>query len=337
MRRLKILCWHIHGSYLNALCRVDQDWYLPIKPGLTDGYGGRSKYDLPSFVREIPAEQVRDLDLDLIVYQTPRNLHEDAPELLGDRQREIPGIYLEHNTPLPHPVESRHPAADSDLLIVHVSHYNRLMWDNGTAETRVIEHSVAIDPAARYTGELARGITVVNDLPSRGRKVGRDIFEQVRQRVPLDLVGIASDQIGGLGDIPYPKLHAHIAQYRFVFSPIRYTSMPLAVVEAMTVGCPIVALATTELPTVIENGVTGYVSCELDELVARMQKLLADPALAHRLSGNARELARRRFGFDRFARDWQAAFAAAIDRQRPRQTQSVLAEAGSRAHGGSTI
>ena len=33
MRRLKILIWHIHGSYLNTLARLPHDWYLPVKWG----------------------------------------------------------------------------------------------------------------------------------------------------------------------------------------------------------------------------------------------------------------------------------------------------------------
>jgi len=41
MRRLKILTWHIHGSYLNTLARIEHDWYLPAKPGRPEGYGGR--------------------------------------------------------------------------------------------------------------------------------------------------------------------------------------------------------------------------------------------------------------------------------------------------------
>ncbi|MEA2525228.1 MAG: hypothetical protein QOF73_2455 [Thermomicrobiales bacterium] len=326
MRRLKILIWHVHGSYLNALGRIEHDWFLPVKPGRPEGYGGRGGYDLPEWVREVPAERVRDLDLDLIIYQTPKNLSEDGPELFGDRQRILPAIYLEHNIPRPHPVDSRHPAADSDLLLVHVTHFNRLMWDNGTTETRVIEHSVAIDPALRYQGSAARGIAVVNGLRRRGRLTGYDVFERARAQIPLDLAGMESEEIGGLGDVPYWELHRRVAEYRFLFSPIRYTSLPLAVIEAMTIGCPVVALATTELPTVIEDGVNGYVSCDLDILIDRMRGLLADPGLARELGKRAREVARQRFGLERFARDWNAAFEAAVSRQMSAVGSGIAAE-----------
>lgn len=313
MRRLNILIWHIHGSYLNAIARVDHNWYVPVKPGRPEGYGGRNfNAELPARVREAPAEQVRDLDLDLVIYQTPKNFFEDGPEILSEEQRRLPKIYLEHNTPKPHPTDSKHPIDDPDVLLVHVTHFNRLMWDNGRAPTVVIEHSVAIDPAARYSGARREGITVVNGMQKRPRIVGYDIFLYARQQVPIEAAGMQTEEFGGLGDIPYRHLHRRVAEYRFLFNPIRYTSLPLAVIEGMTIGMPIVALATTELPAVIENGVTGYVSCDVDELIERMRELLADHELARRLGENARIVARERFGMDRFIRDWNKAFALAL-------------------------
>ncbi len=312
MQRLKILIWHIHGSYLNTLARIDHDWYLQVKPGRPEGYGGRGPtFDLPDYMREVPAELVRDLKLDLIIYQTPKNYFEDQFEILSPEQRRLPKIYLEHNTPKPGAVDTRHPVDDPNVLLVHVTHYNRLMWDNGRTPTTVIEHSVAIDPSITYSGHLERGITVVNGMQKRPRIAGYDLFLQAQQMVPLDAVGMETEAFGGLGDVPYRELHHLVAGYRFLFSPIRYTSLPLAVIEAMTIGMPVVALATTELPTVIENGETGYVSCNIDQLVTDMRSLIVHREEAYRLGENARSVARRRFGLDHFIRDWNHAFELA--------------------------
>jgi len=289
MQRLKILIWHIHGSYLNTLARIEADWYLPVKPGRPEGYGGRGRtFDLPSYMREVPAERVRDLELDLIIYQTPKNYFEDQFEILSDEQRLLPKIYLEHNTPKPDAVNTRHPVDDPYILLVHVTHYNRLMWDNGRTPTVVIEHSVAIDPSIRYSGHIERGITVINGMQKRPRIAGYDIFQHAQHRTPLEAVGMGTEEFGGLGDVPYRDLHRRVAEYRYLFSPIRYTSLPLAVIEAMTIGMPVVALATTELPTVINNGVTGFISCDIDKLIDAMQFLLTNPDEARRIGENAR-------------------------------------------------
>ena len=181
----------------------------------------------------------------------------------------------------------------------------------------MIEHSVAIDPAVRYDGTMPRGITVMNGMQARPRISGYDLFLEARQQVPLDAAGIATESFGGLGDISYRYLHARMAQYRFLFSPVRYTSLPLAVVEGMTLGMPIVALATTELPTVIEHGVTGFVSCKLDELIDGMRYLVANPDAARAMGSRAREVAQKRFGLQRFASDWNAAFQQALELRHP--------------------
>jgi hypothetical protein len=325
--RLNVLIWHIHGSYLNALARVDHDWILPVKPGRPEGYGGRgATFDLPGNMREVPAEEVRHRDIDAVVLQTPKNLREDAAELLSREQRRLPTLYLEHNVPRPDAVNTRHPFADEPGLLVHVTRFNRLMWDNGSRPTRVIEHSVALDPGIAYEGTIARGISVVNGMQARPRIAGYDLFLQARSKVPLDAVGMGTEAFGGLGDVPYRELHPLTARYRFLFSPMRYTSLPLAVVEAMSIGMPIVALATTALPDVIEDGVNGYISTEPDVLVERMRALIADPELAHALGQRARETARQRFGLDRFRADWDDALHAALELT----TGAALAPAGLR-------
>ena len=80
-------------------------------------------------------------------------------------------------------------------------------------------------------------------------------------------------------------------------------------IEAMMVGLPIVGLATTELPSVIRNGESGFVDTRLERLVDAMQMLLRDPAEARRLGEAARRTAEERFNIDRFVDDWRKAFA----------------------------
>lgn len=317
MKRLKILIWHVHGSYLNAITRTEHDWYLPVKADRSPGYIGKGEtFDHPTWVQEVPAERIRELELDLIVFQSPRNLYQDQYEILTPRQQQLPRIYLEHNVPRPHAVDTRHPLEDSGTLLVHVTHFNQLMWDNGDLSTMVIEHSVAIDPSVRFVGDLERGISVVNGIQKRPRIAGFDLFLEARRQVPLDIAGMETEEFGGLGDIPYRRLHREVARYRFLFSPIRYTSLPLAVIEAMTIGMPVVALPTTEVPTVIDHGRTGFLAFDVEELVGYMRYLIDRPEEARAMGRRARDTAQHRFGLDRFTRDWNIAFERAIELNR---------------------
>jgi hypothetical protein len=313
MPRLRVLTWHVHGSYLWYLSHVDHEWFLPVRPGRPAGYGGRAgSWAWPPNVHEVPAEAVGDLELDAILFQSERNWAVDQHELLSAEQRRLPRLFLEHDPPRESPTDTRHPVDDEGVLVVHCTHFNQLMWDCGRVPTRVVEHGVVVPPGVRATGELGRGLVVVNGLAGRGRRLGLDVFERVRRDVPLDLVGMGSEDIGGLGEIAPPELPGFAARYRFLFNPIRYTSLGLAVCEAMAIGLPVVGLATTEMATAVENGVSGWVDTNLDALIAQMRRLIDDPAEARRLGEGARRAAARRFGIDRFCADWDDALRWAV-------------------------
>jgi glycosyltransferase involved in cell wall biosynthesis len=311
--RLRILTWHIHGSYLYYLTQAPHEFYLPTKPGKPEGYGGR----LPGFpwgdnVHDIPTDEVREQEFDCILFQSRRNYLEDQFEILSDVQRQLPKLYLEHDPPREHPTDTKHVVDDPDTFLVHVTHFNQLMWDCGRTPTCVIEHGVA-QSDVQYTGRIPHGIVVANGLRTRGRRLGVDIVQQVQRSIPLDIVGMDAESMGGLGEIPHAQLPEFQAQYRFFFHPVRYTSLGLAVCEAMMAGLPIVGLATTELVTVIENGISGYVDTNVDRLVEQMQELIANPELARQLGQAAQETARSRFSIQRFVQDWNAVFERACE------------------------
>ena len=111
------------------------------------------------------------------------------------------------------------------------------------------------------------------------------------------------------------ELPSFAARYRFFLHPMRWTSLGLAVCEAMMIGMPVLGLATTELPTVIRNGESGFIETDFRRLIAHGWRLLNDLAEARRLGENARNVANERFGIERFKRDWSAALEAAMDRQ----------------------
>jgi len=310
---LKILTWHIHGSYLYYLTQGRHEYYLPVKPGRPEGYGGRGgSFRWGQNVHEIPAEDVSQLEFDCILFQSSKNYRIDQYEILSEEQRQVPKIYLEHDPPREHPTDTRHPVNDPAVLLVHVTHFNNLMWDNGSTPTRVIRHGVTVPQDVRYTGEKSRGLVVVNNLFDRGRRLGLDIFEEVRESIPLDLVGMGYEDLGGIGAYDLDTLFRIEGRYRFFFNPIRYTSLGLAVCEAMMIGMPVIGLATTEMAAVIENGVSGYVHTDIHFLIERMADLIDNPDHAIQLGKGAQTYAQENFHIGRFLNDWDMAYFEAI-------------------------
>jgi hypothetical protein len=304
-RRLRVLTWHVHGNYLYYLTQAPHEFWLVTRPGNPSCHAGRTGV-LPwsDNVHEVDAAEVATREFDVVLYQHRDQWDNDRLNVLSDAQRKLPRLYLEHDPPQCNPFSERHWVHDRETPIVHVTHFNRLMWDCGDTPTCVIEHGAVVPEGVRYTGERERGIVVVNNLASQGRRLGADVFAAAAARVPLELVGMKAEEAGGLGEIRNLDLPAFMARYRFFFNPTRWTSLGLAVVEAMTIGMPIVGLACTELATVIRNGENGFISTDAEALIDAMHALLADAREAKRLGDGARRTALERFSIDRFVDDW---------------------------------
>jgi len=323
MRRLNVLTWHTHGSYLYYLAHAPHEFHVLSRPGRPPGYGGRcGPFPFGPNVHDLPAAQARERQFDCILFQEDHHWHKDQYELLTPAQRALPRIYLEHDPPAllqgsapacngagatVWPTDVRHPVDDPKVLLIHVTPYNALMWDSGRTPTRVVEHGVALPDGVRYSGDLERGLVVTNHLARRGRRMGADLFASLRAAIPLDLVGMGSDALGGIGEVDHPQLPALAARYRFLFSPVRYSSLSLSTIEAMMAGVPVVALATAEMATVIADGVSGFAVTDTRRLADAMHMLLRDRGLAQRLGAAARRTALERFSIARFGADWDAA------------------------------
>ncbi|MFI7442548.1 glycosyltransferase [Nonomuraea indica] len=299
---MRILLWHVHGSYTSAFVRGGHEYVLPLVPGRgPDGRGRARTFDWPADAREVPFDRLRDEPVDVVVYQRPHE-PELAREWLG---RDVPGVYVEHNTPAGDVPRTRHPLADrDDVTLVHVTHFNELFWDNGRAPTRVIEHGVP-DPGHLYTGELPRAGVVVNEPVRRTRVAGTDLLPRFAARVPLDVFGMRVTGLpyGTYEDLPQHAMHAELARRRVYLHPYRWTSLGLALVEAMTLGMPVVALATTEAVEAVPPE-AGVISTDVDVLVRALADFAADPERAAQAGKAARAAALARYGLARFLTDW---------------------------------
>ncbi|UDY37497.1 glycosyltransferase [Dermatobacter hominis] len=312
-RRLRVLTWHVHGTYLRSLSQLPHEIVLPVRDDGAPGYGGRAgDFDWPGNVVEVPAEDVASSEIDVVLHQTHRNWDVDRLELLSDRQRRLPQVVVEHDPPRASPVDQRHPVDDRRARIVHVTRFNQLMWDCGDVPTTVVEHGLPVPSGVVATGELARALVIVNDMPTRGRRVGRDLYEHLAARLPVDLIGMDSERLGGLGEVPPLEVAAFAARYRVLLSPIRWTSLNMSICEAMMIGLPVVGFATTELPSVVENGVSGFLSNDPCEVERALRRVLDDDALARRWGDGARRAALPRFDIDRFVRDWDRVLQEAV-------------------------
>jgi glycosyltransferase involved in cell wall biosynthesis len=304
---MRVFIWHVHGSYTTSLVQGRHEYLLPTLPDRgPDGLGRARTWDWPPSAIEVTPEEATVADVDVVVLQRPHEL-ELAERWLGGRRpgRDVPAVYLEHTSPQGRIADMRHPAADRpDLTLVHVTHFNALFWDAGRTPTRVIEHGI-VDPGYRYSGELPRAAVVINEPGRRGRVTGTDLLARLNGDVPLDLFGIGAGAFGGVENLPQARLHEELPRRRVYLHPVRWTSLGLSLLEAMHLGMPVVALATTEVAEAVPPE-AGVVSNRLDTLHQALRRLVRDPEEARERGLAARRAVRSRYGLERFLADWDA-------------------------------
>lgn len=316
--RRSVLVWHVHGSWMDAFVAGAHRYLLPINaPRDPDGRGLYGR-EWPR-ASEVPAGRLHDQDIDLVVLQRPHEL-ELAARLLGRRPGiDVPAVYVEHNAPRPFVVESRHPIADrDDIPLIHVTDFNRLMWDNGRAPTMVIDHGIA-DPGHLYTGDIAAAGTLINEPVRRWRTVGADLLGAFGQSAPVDVWGIGTEDLNdpahrcagvtGHGDMRSGPLMKELAHRRVYLHTARWTSLGLSLLEAMFLGMPVVAVASTMAPLVVPRE-AGVVSADVDTLRTALSGLVADRFLAEVVGKAARDYATEHFGLERFLSDWDQVIEA---------------------------
>ncbi|MFG2046979.1 glycosyltransferase [Micromonospora sp. NPDC048935] len=312
---MNILLWHVHGSWTTSFVHGSHRYLIPTTPERGPyGLGRARTYPWPDSAVEVTPEELPDTDVDVVILQRPEEIDRAQAWLRRRPGRDIPAIYVEHNTPKGDVPNTRHPMADrDDLLIAHVTGFNQIFWDTGDTRTTVVDHGI-VAPSATYTGELDRLAVVINEPVRRGRVTGTDLLPQFAEIAPLDVfgmgvagladhLGLPADRLTSHDDVPQDRMHAELARRRAYLHLCRWTSLGLSLIEAMAIGLPVVALATTEAVTAVPPE-AGALATRTDTLLDAARRFIAEPATARQAGAAARTAARNRYGLDRFLADW---------------------------------
>jgi glycosyltransferase involved in cell wall biosynthesis len=310
---MRILAWHVHAAWMTSFVQGAHEYYVPVLPGRgPDGKGRAQTYPWPDSVQELTPEQLRGTDFDVVVLQRQHELQlfqRWTGRALG--RRGVPAVYVEHNTPRGDVDDWRHPmAARGDIPIVHVTQFNRTMWDNGLAPATVIDHGVP-DYGYQYSGTLGSLLVSVNEPVRRSRVAGLDLVAKIAEHVPVSVYGLGTDELSalirtgltGTGAVSQDELHRRMARHFAYLHPYRWTSLGLSLIEAMTLGVPVLVVAATAAPEAVPAE-AGVVSSDLELLASTARRWLSDPAEARERGLAARAHALAHFGLPKFLDEW---------------------------------
>lgn len=316
---MRVLHWHVHGAWSTAFVHGPHTYVVPVTPDRgPDGRGRARTYEWPANAVEVAPDDLCREDVDVVVLQRMSELRL-AQRWLGRRPgRDVPAVYVEHNTPRERVPDGRHPLSNQTAIpVVHVTYFNQLFWDCGRAPTTVVEHGI-VDPGHQYKGDLARAGVVVNEPVRRWRVAGTDLLADFSRASPLDVFGmgvrdlpdrlrVRDGRVATVDDLPQHRMHEELARRRVYLHPFRWTSLGLALVEAMHLGLPVVSLATTEVVDAVPPE-GGVVSNRPEVLTDALRAFLADPDQARETGAAARAAAKERYSLDRFLAAWDQIF-----------------------------
>lgn len=164
--------------------------------------------------------------------------------------------------------------------------------------TEVQECAAGDGDYAAYVGRISpeKGIEVLLSVAQRLKDVPFRLAGSY-DAMP-ELVDRASANVSFLGNLDGNRLDGFYRQSRFLVLCSRcFEGFPMAIVEAMAHGKPVVAPRIGGIPEIVDDGVTGFlcVPGSAEDLAAKVQYLWANPDLCRRMGRSGREKALREY------------------------------------------
>lgn len=166
------------------------------------------------------------------------------------------------------------------------------------AKVRVVALGVAetfLNPPAPYVGERPYLLYVGNHRPHKDLATLFDVWSSLPERWAIDLYVTGPDDFAGelqqrsgllrsivaLGDVTTERLAAYYAGAAALVQPALREGFGLPMLEAMAVGCPVVACEDA-VPRLLTEAALTFGARDSAELRARLERLLTDDALRTR-------------------------------------------------------
>jgi hypothetical protein len=218
----------------------------------------------------------------------------------------VPVLHIDHTMPPPNIKPKQLDGLVSLRANKHayITEFSKNAW-RGSPNDAVIYHGVDSNVFKGWgqVGSVGtHGISVVNQFASRDVFCGWNMWQEVAKQVPMKLIGEnpgVSESAKSTED-----LVNQLATARFFLNTSQWSPIPLSLIEAMMVGCPIITTSKQEIPKFLHHEENALIADNVDDMVKSARRLMVDDDLCKKLSQNVRATALQFFSLERFVNDW---------------------------------
>ncbi len=303
----RLLVFDCHEAWVYQL-RV-LEWPMDIIVGLP----GRAVSGWDTAMRPVPANgrcvQLADVLASREVYDC--TIAHNLSDLLDVKGLEGPRLFVIHST-LGGVILDQRTVTPPDELRRAVSQYIRMTGAHVMAVSRLKGRSWGLDedvvpfsahPAdyPPYSGDLARGLRVANQIRRKTRTLYWEFHEKAFTGIPLTLVGRNEDLPGIEASRDWNDLKQTFRRHRFFIhtaDPALEDGYNMATLEAMAAGLPVLGNSHPTSP--IRNGINGFLSSDPLELRACARLLLENREVAETMGREAQKTVAELFSLERF-------------------------------------
>jgi hypothetical protein len=313
---LNILTVCTHESYETNLCKTGHNFYAfrldtlknwdkkyrPVPKNYTLLNPHRGQEQLPEWV-----------DFDLVLSQNKfaslQILQQFAQEL------QLPLVSLEHCLPGENSGEARLRALKAlrGDVNVFISEFSRKGWMWGDDEADVVHHGIdtSLFCSSPIVDKAPHALSVVNAWIERDRECGYKFWKAGTEGLATRVVG----NTPGLSE-PARSVQELVRAYQkatcFVNTSL-ISPVPMALLEAMACGLPVVSTNTCMIPEIISHGVNGYLCEKPEDVRYYTNMLLSSPELCESIGKAARQTIIEKFSIEQFVTKWNAIFRKAAN------------------------
>lgn len=305
--KYRILTIPTHERYETQLCKTGHEFFSLTISG--QKRWNESQCTIPENYHILPENDLcSHLGYDFILSQSKFGQFQILSQI--NQQLQIPIISLEHTLPL-YGVQQEEAIWSMQKMIgnvnVFISEFSKNSWNLGV-DSHVIHHGIDTNTFNdNQTDRQDYILSVANDFIKRDYCLNFSGWKRVTDKLPRKVVG----DTDGLSK-PAGSVEELVSEYNtcgVFFNSSTLSPIPTSLLEAMSCGCAVVSTATCMIPSIIENGVNGFVSNDEAELRKYLIMLLENKELRKTIGEKARQTILTNFAEDKFINNWNNLFA----------------------------